>query len=73
MEACAAKNLKLVPFENFIGDDPVISYVGIRGDENREGYISTKSNIQSIFHHIICFINHRHYTQNSSLLNKKNV
>lgn len=43
------KNLKLVPFENFIGDDPVISYVGIRGDENREGYISTKSNIQSIF------------------------
>jgi hypothetical protein len=25
------------------------SYVGIRGDENREGYISKKENIQSIF------------------------
>jgi hypothetical protein len=32
-----------------VGDDPVVSYVGIRGDEDREGYISTKPNIQSIF------------------------
>lgn len=43
------KKLKLEPFEAFVGDDPVISYVGIRGDEEREGYISTKANIQSIF------------------------
>lgn len=43
------KNLKLDPFEKYAGNDPVISYVGIRGDENREGYISRKSNIQSIF------------------------
>lgn len=43
------KKLKLEPFEKFVGDDPVISYVGIRGDEDREGYISKKSNIQSIF------------------------
>lgn len=43
------KYLKLIPFEEFVGDDPVISYVGIRGDEDREGYISKKSNIQSIF------------------------
>lgn len=43
------KKLKLEPFEKFVGDDPVISYVGIRGDEDREGYISQKSNIQSIF------------------------
>ncbi len=43
------KYLKLYPFENFIGDDHVISYVGIRGDEDREGYISKKPNIQSIF------------------------
>lgn len=43
------KKLKLEPFEEFVGDDPVISYVGIRGDEDREGYISKKSNIQSIF------------------------
>lgn len=43
------KKLKLDPFEKFVGDDPVISYVGIRGDEDREGYISKKPNIQSIF------------------------
>jgi hypothetical protein len=43
------KKLKLEPFEKFVGDDPVVSYVGIRGDEEREGYISRKSNIQSIF------------------------
>lgn len=43
------KKLKLDPFESFVGNDPVISYVGIRGDEDREGYISKKSNIQSIF------------------------
>jgi hypothetical protein len=45
---CTAK-MKLEPFEKFVGDDPVISYVGIRGDEDREGYISKKANIQSIF------------------------
>jgi len=43
------KKLKLDPFEKFVGDDPVISYVGIRDDEDREGYISKKQNIQSIF------------------------
>ncbi|WP_183561609.1 phosphoadenosine phosphosulfate reductase family protein [Mucilaginibacter sp. SP1R1] len=43
------KSLKLDMFEQFVGNDPVISYVGIRGDEDREGYISTKTNIQSIF------------------------
>jgi 3'-phosphoadenosine 5'-phosphosulfate sulfotransferase (PAPS reductase)/FAD synthetase len=43
------KKLKLEPFEKYVGNDPVISYVGIRGDEEREGYISTKKNIQSIF------------------------
>lgn len=43
------KYLKLHPFEEFVGDDLVISYVGIRGDEDREGYISKKPNIQSIF------------------------
>lgn len=43
------KKLKLDPFEKFVGDDLVISYVGIRDDENREGYISKKSNIQTIF------------------------
>jgi 3'-phosphoadenosine 5'-phosphosulfate sulfotransferase (PAPS reductase)/FAD synthetase len=43
------KKLKLDPFEKYVGTDPVVSYVGIRGDEDREGYISTKKNIQSIF------------------------
>jgi len=43
------KKLKLEPFEKYVGNDPVVSYVGIRGDEEREGYISTKKNIQSIF------------------------
>ncbi|HPE54817.1 MAG TPA: phosphoadenosine phosphosulfate reductase family protein [Bacteroidales bacterium] len=43
------KVLKLEPFEKYVGDDPVISYVAIRGDEEREGYVSTKPNIQTIF------------------------
>jgi hypothetical protein len=43
------KKLKLEPFESFVGTDPVISYVGIRGDEDREGYISKRPNIQSVF------------------------
>ncbi len=41
--------MKLAEFENFVGDDYAISYVGIRGDEDREGYVSTKPNIQAIF------------------------
>lgn len=45
---CTQK-LKLEPFERFIGTDPVISYVGIRDDEDREGYISKKPNVQSVF------------------------
>jgi len=44
------KKLKLMPFEKYIaGEDPIVSYVGIRGDEDREGYISKKPNVQSIF------------------------
>ncbi len=41
--------MKIKPFEKFVGDDPVISYVGIRADENREGYISRKDNIRAVF------------------------
>ena len=41
--------MKLQPFESYVGDEPTISYVGIRGDENREGYVSKKENIQTIF------------------------
>ncbi|NLM67134.1 MAG: phosphoadenosine phosphosulfate reductase [Enterococcus sp.] len=43
------KKMKLEEFEKFVGDEPSISYVGIRGDEEREGYVSTKPNIQTIF------------------------
>jgi len=42
--------LKLRPFEAYVGDDPVVLYVGIRADEqHRAGYVSTKPNIQSRF------------------------
>ena len=45
---CTQK-MKLAEMERFVGDTPTISYVGIRGDEDREGYVSTKPNIQAIF------------------------
>ncbi|WP_431953332.1 phosphoadenosine phosphosulfate reductase family protein [Nocardia lijiangensis] len=43
------KNLKIKPLEEWIGDDPAVSYVAIRADENRLGYISTKPNITAVF------------------------
>lgn len=45
---CTQK-MKLAEFEKFVGDAPAVSYVGIRGDEEREGYVSTKPNIQAVF------------------------
>jgi len=40
----------LKPFEQFVGDDPVISYVAIRADEQyRTGYVSTKPNIKAVY------------------------
>jgi len=39
------RHLKLQPFEQFIGGDEVVNYIGIRADEQREGYISHKPNI----------------------------
>lgn len=39
------KVMKIVPFEKYVGDDTIYSYIGIRADENREGYISSKTNI----------------------------
>jgi len=43
------RQLKLKPFEDYVGEGPVVSYVGIRADEDREGYISTKPNIKAVF------------------------
>lgn len=41
--------LKLKPFEDFVGDQPVINYVGLRADEDRIGYISHKQNIETVY------------------------
>ncbi len=49
MARWCTKKMKIEPFEQWLGEKPTISYVGIRGDEDREGYISTKPHIQSIF------------------------
>lgn len=43
------RKLKIEPFEAYVGDDPVKLYVGIRADEKRDGYISTKPNITPVF------------------------
>lgn len=43
------KMLKLKPFEEFVGDDPVVNYVGLRADEVRSGYISHKPNITPVY------------------------
>ncbi len=41
--------LKIKPLEEFVGEDEAISYIGIRADENRDGYISTKPNIKPMY------------------------
>jgi len=45
---CTVK-MKLEPFEEFIGSDEAVSYIAIRADEHREGYISSKANIKPTF------------------------
>ena len=39
------EELKIKPFERYVGNDQVLSYVGLRADEDRQGYVSTKPNI----------------------------
>lgn len=41
--------MKLEPLEAFVGSDPCVSYIGIRADEKRNGYISHKPNIQAAY------------------------
>ncbi len=43
------EQMKIKPLEKWVGDDEVFSYIGIRADENRDGYISTKPNITPVF------------------------
>lgn len=43
-------NLKIKPFEEYVGNDTAITYVGIRADElHRRGYLSTKPNISATY------------------------
>lgn len=48
MRWCTVK-MKIEPLEKFVGNDSAYSYVGIRADENRDGYISTNANIKPIY------------------------
>jgi 3'-phosphoadenosine 5'-phosphosulfate sulfotransferase (PAPS reductase)/FAD synthetase len=43
------RKLKIEPLEKFVGDDRAISYIGIRADENREGYVSAQPNIYPVY------------------------
>lgn len=43
------RELKIEPFEQWIGDDLARTYIGIRADEPRDGYKSTKPNITPVF------------------------
>lgn len=43
------KMLKLKPFEDFVGEEMTINYVGLRADEKRSGYISHKPNITPVY------------------------
>ena len=43
------KLMKIKPFEDYIGDEEASLYIGIRADERREGYISTKPNLKPYY------------------------
>ena len=43
------RELKIEPFEEWIGTSPAVTYIGIRADEARDGYKSTKPNITPVF------------------------
>jgi 3'-phosphoadenosine 5'-phosphosulfate sulfotransferase (PAPS reductase)/FAD synthetase len=39
------REMKIRPFEQWVGDDEVVTYVAIRADEDRDGYKATKPTI----------------------------
>ncbi len=43
------EEMKIKPLERFVGNDETISYIGIRADEIRDGYISRKPNIHPVY------------------------
>ncbi len=45
---CTAE-MKIKPYEDYIGSDRCFSYLGIRADERREGYISRLPNITAVY------------------------
>lgn len=43
------REMKIRPFEEWVGEDEVVTYVGIRADEMRDGYRASKPNITARF------------------------
>jgi len=43
------EQLKIKPYEAYVGSDRIYSYIGIRADEHRQGYISHKPNITAVY------------------------
>ncbi len=44
------KVMKIIPLEQYLGLDHVVSYIGIRADEKRDGYIAKKTrNIEPVY------------------------
>ena len=43
------RHLKIRPFETWIGDDRAHSYIAIRADEDRDGYVSSNPKIVPVF------------------------
>lgn len=43
------RQLKLIPYEHYIGDDRTQSYIALRADEDRVGYISHKPNVVPMY------------------------
>ncbi len=41
------RKLKIEPFERYVGTDTAFSYIGIRADEDRQGYVSKKAPVLS--------------------------
>ncbi len=49
MARWCTRMLKIKPFELFVGDSECYSYIGIRGDENREGFGGAAKNHQGTY------------------------
>ncbi len=48
-ERWCTRELKIRPFERFVGNSTTFSYIAIRADEFREGYLSSKPNIKPLY------------------------